>query len=186
MICKVLPNTHNHTIQAISQASKKEINFDLQLLIFLRSTVPFCYIFFWVRTFVVHRAKWQRNLKFKWLRIISLKNWQHESNPTLQQYLNVWMWIGVSVSVLKSSLNALLLHPNQTIALIAYAKDASNQSKRPTPSMSFWVPTHEPLRRAIFGSASSIFNLWSDLEESLDCWVSVEFLYTPPFLGRIG
>jgi len=36
-------------------------------------------------------------------------------------------------------------------------------------------PGSEPLRRAIFGTTSSIF----DLGAWLDCWVSVEFLYAP-------
>jgi len=40
-------------------------------------------------------------------------------------------------------------------------------------------PASEPLRRAIFGITSSIFDLWPDLGAWPDCWVSVEFLHDP-------
>jgi len=40
-------------------------------------------------------------------------------------------------------------------------------------------PASEPLRRAIFGSTSSVFDLGPDLVVRLDCWISVEFLRAP-------
>jgi len=40
-------------------------------------------------------------------------------------------------------------------------------------------PASEPLRRAIFGTTSSIFYVWSRPGVWIDCWVSVEFLHAP-------